>query len=69
MKYQIVTVTGEGGDREGRGTLGKMVDSLEKIVKEEVKKGWEPVGGISWSPVMLIGEDVHVSQVLRNTSS
>ena len=66
--YQIMTVSANL-ENEGKGGMGIMVDSLEKIVQVEVEKGWEPQGGVAWSPLSPVGRassgEVHVSQVLK----
>ena len=59
--YQIISVSAiKKEDKESH-----MLDSLEKIVREEVKKGWKPVGGISWSSWQFVSEKIHVSQALH----
>ena len=73
FEYQIVTVSVDM-EKEGFGWMGRLIDSLEKIVKEEVKKGWRPIGGISWSPIEegnLDGDWIrkaHVSQAMEKES-
>jgi len=69
FEYQIVTVSVDM-EKEGFGWMGRLIDSLEKIVKEEVKKGWRPIGGISWSPAdpHVIGNEAHVSQAMEKES-
>ena len=70
VEYQIVTVSVEDTNKEDTGWVGRSIDSLEKIVKEEVKKGWRPIGGISWSPAdpHVIGNEAHVSQAMEKES-
>ena len=78
FEYQIVSVSVDEtislGVRRDTGWVGRSIDSLEKIVKEEVKKGWRPIGGISWSPIdegNLAGDwirEAHVSQAMEKES-
>ncbi len=74
FEYQIVTVSVDT-EKEDTGWVGRSIDSLEKIVKEEVKKGWRPIGGISWSPIEEYNETegdwirkAHVSQAMEKES-
>ena len=66
--YQIMTVSANL-ENEGRGGMGMMIDSLEKIVQGEVEKGWDLQGGVTWSPLSPVGRassgEVHVSQALK----
>ena len=62
-KYQIMSVSNNNCHEDRDAGMGMMIDALEKIIQAEVKKGWEPQGGLSWSPD-LYGE-LHVSQVLK----
>ena len=69
VEYQIVTVSVEDTNKEDTGWVGRTIDSLEKIVKEEVKKGWRPIGGISWSPTDRDWTpEAHVSQAMEKES-
>ena len=80
FEYQIVSVSVDEtislGMRKDTGWVGRSIDSLEKIVKEEVKKGWRPIGGISWSPIEEYNETdgssmnrkAHVSQAMEKES-
>ena len=65
-KYQIMSVSNDNCHEDRAAGMGLMIDALEKIVQVEVEKGWEPQGGVAWSPYLY--EELHVSQVLKKFS-
>ncbi len=58
--YQIISVS----EKKNAEKEGQMLDALEKLTREEVKTGWKPSGGVTWSPYNFVTETIHVSQVL-----